>query len=217
MGLLTGVHEEWLYLREVFDRTPVVASDFLVDAEIPNWPERFIVTSDDLLLEVAKGYGDQAQQDSIVTIAITQRADSWRLAMWPHMREMELSPRNFAATISLVIRRTSGEPLGHTSSGQMSNQFVPQRGSPLVYQPGSAGYPSEDDVPCHTTCGEALAFQLVQQPPHAGHTHFSRSPIKSHGSGDALLPRGLAVDRGGQPHFRVWEPVIRNDAAGVST
>jgi len=64
MGLL----EEWLYLREVFDKTPAVGPDFLVDAEIPNWPERFIVQSDDLLLEVAKGYGDQAQQDLQITV-----------------------------------------------------------------------------------------------------------------------------------------------------
>ena len=50
MGLL----EEWLYLREVFDKTPGVGLDFLVNAEIPNWPERFIVQSDDLLLEVTR-------------------------------------------------------------------------------------------------------------------------------------------------------------------
>jgi hypothetical protein len=64
MGLL----EEWLYLKEVFDKTPVVGPDFLVHAEIPSWPERFIVKSDDLLLEVAKGYGDQAQQDLQITV-----------------------------------------------------------------------------------------------------------------------------------------------------
>ena len=68
MGLLKGVHGELLYLREVLRKTPVVGSDFLVDAEIPNWPEQFLVTSDDLLVEVAKSYGDLSQQDVPITV-----------------------------------------------------------------------------------------------------------------------------------------------------
>lgn len=32
------------------------------------WPERFVVKSDDLILEVAKGYGDSAQQDLQITV-----------------------------------------------------------------------------------------------------------------------------------------------------
>ena len=47
---------------DVFDKTPVVERNFLVNADVPSWLERFIVKSDDRLLEIAKGDGDQAQQ-----------------------------------------------------------------------------------------------------------------------------------------------------------
>jgi hypothetical protein len=67
MGLL----REWLYLKEVLDRTPEAGLDFIVHASITSWPPRFIIKSNDLLLDVAKDEDGQAAQHLQIMVRST--------------------------------------------------------------------------------------------------------------------------------------------------
>jgi hypothetical protein len=178
MGLLTGVYVEWLYLREVFDKTPVVGPDLLSDAEIFNWPARFIVQSDDLLFEIAEGYGDQAQQDLQITVCssgysrfLYDNRHDWpsgelRLP-WIHVWLRGRGGRSVLAT-SRLLHGARFEGAGRAGAGFPGPRYaLPYAGEALADENYSRRRGTDPDLSCWPTQFLTRSWHYLHSSPEA--------------------------------------------------